>query len=243
MSQSYIMTTNSHQNDGEITLRQAAVIAGIGILLMVLSVPIAEFQIFPSLIDSQSPEATTKNILNNKTLFITGIFLNFVTIICDIVVAWALYVFLKPSGKSLALLAAWFRLIYAGIYLIALFNLIKILNLLTADKYFMAIGQDQIYDQILFYFKSFGREMEFGLILFGIYLGILGYVALKASYIPKVISWLLIIAGLGYFISYLGKFLYPEINTEILMITFFGELIFMVWLLIKGGRTPKLNIE
>ncbi len=231
------MTTRS----SEISLGKAGLIAGIGILIMVLTVPFAEFKIFPNLIDYKNPEVTANNILNNQSLFTVGIFLNFITIICDIIVAWALYIFLKPINKSLSLLVAWFRLIYAGIYLIALLNLIKVLNLLTADKYFVATDQNQIYDQILFFMKSFGNEMSFGLILFGIYLGVLGYLVLRSNYIPKILGWILILAGIGYFISYSGRFLFPDINTEILMITFFGELIFMLWLLIKGRKIQQQN--
>jgi len=223
----------------EISLGKAALIAGIGILIMVLTVPFAEFQIFPNLIDYKNPEVTANKILNNQSLFIVGIFLNFITIICDIIVAWALYIFLKPINKSLSLLVAWFRLIYAGIYLIALLNLIKVLNLLTADKYFVATDQNQIYDQVLFFMRSFGNEMSFGLILFGIYLGILGYLVLRSNYIPKILGWLLVLAGIGYFISYSGKYLFPNINTDLLMITFFGELIFMLWLLIKGRKIQE----
>jgi hypothetical protein len=224
------------KNKEGISLRAAALIAGVGLLIMVLTVPFAEFKIFPSLIDFKDPEITATNLLNNKSYFILGIFLNFITIICDIIVAWALYIFLKPVNKNLSLLVAWFRLIYTGIYLIALLNLIKVVGLLNADKYFVATSQNQIHDQILFHFKSFGSEMGFGLILFGIYLGLLGYLATLSSYIPKIFGWLLMIAGLGYLITYSGNYLFPKINTEYLMITFFGELIFMIWLLFKGGR-------
>jgi len=230
------------KNEG-ISLRNSALIAGIGLLIMVLTVPFAEFQIFPSLVDYKNPEITANNLLNNKSYFILGILLNFITLICDIIVAWALYVFLKPVNKSLSLLIAWFRLIYAAIYFIALVNLIKVLVLLNADKYFTATSQIQIYDQILFHFKSFGFEMGFAHIYFGAYLCLLGYLALKASYIPKVFGWLIIIAGLGYFITSLGSFLFPNTNVDFLMITFFGELIFMVWLLLKGGRNQPSKKE
>ncbi len=223
-------------NSTEISLRKSALIAGVGLLIMVLTVPFAEFQIFPSIIDYKSPETTAKNLQENKTYFILGVFLNFITIICDIIVSWALYVFLKPVNKQLSLLVAWFRIVYSAIYLMALLNLIKVLGLLNADRYFVSTSQEQLHDQILFYFNSFGREMGFGLILFGIYLGLLGYLTIKSTYVPKIFGWLLLIAGLGYFITYSGHYLFPDVNTDWLMVTFFGELVFMFWLLLKGGR-------
>ena len=203
---------------------------------MVLTVPFAEFKIFPSLIDYGNLELTVENLKRHKAYFTLGIFLNFITILCDIVVAWALYIFLRPVSKHLSLLVAWFRLIYTSIYLIALLNLIKILALLDTSDYFTTTGKGQMHDEIIFYFRSFGNEMGFGLILFGLYLVLLGYLVIKSDYIPKIVGWLLVIAGVGYFISYSGNFLFPNINTDLLMITFFGELIFMLWLLLKGGQ-------
>ena len=231
------------ENNTRISLRKSALIAGIGLFIMVLTVPFAEFQIFPSLIDYKNPATTANNLLNNKLYFTLGISLHFITLICDIIVAWALYIFLKPTDKNLSLLVAWFRLIYAGIYLIALSNLIKVLGLLSAGTYFQATSQNQVYDQLLFHLKAFGYELEFGHIFFGINLCLLGYLVLKASYIPKVIGWLLVIAGLGYFITSTGNFVLPNINTDLIMVTFLGELIFMFWLLIRGGRIQKLTVK
>lgn len=225
----------------DISPANAALISGIGLLIMVLTVPFAEFYIFPKLI-SESPTLTTTNILNNKTLFTIGIFLHFITLIFDIVVAWSLYIFLKPVSKNLSLLVAWFRIIYAAMYLIALVNLIKVLNLLSIIGQSKATEQIQFYDSVKFYINSFQLEWTFGLMIFGIYLILLGYLVFKAEYIPKIFGFLLIIAGLGYSINTLSLFLFPGINTDFLMITFFGELIFMLWLLIKGSKI-KLQEE
>ena len=226
----------SFQKEEGISLGRAALVAGLGLLLMVLTVPFAEFQIFPKLVNYKDSEATMVKLLGNYNLFNTGVFLNVITILCDVVVAWALYIFLKPANKSLSLLTAWFRLIYTAVYLMALMNLIKVVNLLKANEYFSSAGTGEISDLLLFHIRSFGNEWEFGLIIFGLYLMLLGFLVLQASYVPKIMGWLLIIAGVGYFVSQLGVFLFPTVNTDFLMITFFGELIFMVWLLVKGTR-------
>ncbi|MEM6377077.1 MAG: DUF4386 family protein [Bacteroidota bacterium] len=53
---------------------------------------------------------------------------------------------------------------------------------------------------------------------------------------PKVMRWLLIIASLGYVIGHVKVFLFPELNTSFSKYTAMGELVFMLWLLIKGSR-------
>lgn len=218
--------------DNDFTLSKAALIAGFGLLIMVLTVPFAEFYIFPKLI-TDNPVDTTNNIINNRMLFTTSIFLHFITLICDIVVAWALYIFLKPVNKEFSLLVSWFRLIYTALYLVALANLIKILNLIGTSKF---SGENQQVENVNFYLDSFKLEWSFGLIIFAIYLILLGYLVLKSSYVPKVIGILISVAGLGYLTHTLGAFLLPDTNLDFLFFTFFGELIFMVWLLFKGRK-------
>lgn len=226
----------------DISISKAAIIAGIGLLLMTLTVPFAEFKILPDLVDSNSASKTAANIADNTFLFNVAIFLIFITIVCDIVVAWALYVFLAPVSKSLSLVTAWFRLLYTGVYLVAVTNLIKVYALTEGSSYFLSNSSEQVSEFILFYIKSYKYEWFFGLVLFGLYLMLLGFLVLKARYIPKVMGWLLIIAGLGYVIGHLKVFLFPELNTSFSMVTAMGELVFMLWLLIKGSRTKELQI-
>jgi hypothetical protein len=227
----------------DISLSKAAIIAGIGLLIMTLTVPFAEFKIIPDLVIPDNASETTANITNNIFIFNFAIFLIFITIVADIIVAWALYVFLKPVNKSISLLTAWFRLLYTGVYLVAVTNLIKVFTLTKGESYFLINSPEQISEFILFYIKSYKYEWFFGLVLFGLYLILLGFLVLKARYVPNIIGWLLIIAGLGYVIGHLKVFLFPELNTSFSMYTAMGELVFMLWLLIKGSRLKELKID
>lgn len=186
--------------------------------------------------DYKNPAQTTLNITNNAKLFSTAIFIHFITVICDVVVAWALYIFFTPVSKNVALLAAWFRLVYTTFNITALLNLIQILSLLKVGKHFRSIQSEQMHDYVLFHLSSFNLQWRFGLVFFGIYLFLLAYLAFKAPYVPKIIGAFLVIAALGYLIDDLKYFFYPNFDTGFLWFTFFGELTFMFWLLIKGWR-------
>jgi len=176
----------------EFTLSDMALIGGFGILIMALTVPFAEFYIFPKLITDNAID-TTDNLIKDRKLFTTSIFLHFITLICDIIVAWALYVFFKPVSK-------------------------------------------EFFENVVFYLDAFKLEWSFGLIIFAVYLMLLGYLAFKSEYVPRYIGVLIIIAGVGYFAHTLGRFIMPDTNLDFLFLTFFGELIFMIWLLIKGRK-------
>ena len=138
----------------KISLRRAALIAGLGLLIMVIAAPFAELFVFPKLIVSDNAIKTIQNIIVNKTLFISGIFGYLITFICDIVVAWALYVLLKPVNEDLSLLTSWFRLVYAVISLVALLNLVSVLRLLNNSDYLTLYQPDQLHAQGMSFLRA-----------------------------------------------------------------------------------------
>jgi hypothetical protein len=52
------------------SLRKAALVAGLAILLMALTVPVVEFYIFPKLVDYKNPLQTINNIVNHRIYFL-----------------------------------------------------------------------------------------------------------------------------------------------------------------------------
>ena len=216
----------------DISIGRAGLIAGLGLLLMVLTAPVAQMYLLPSLVDATSDETTLQNIISGQHLLVGSIFLFLITFIADIIVAWALYLFFIPVSRSRSLLTAWFRIVYTVMALIGLFNLSKILVLIERRE-----SQDEtLADKVMFYLDSFQTEWGISFIFFGIYLSALGYLAYRAVYVPKIMGVLLMIAGLGYFINSLQPYFFPEVDTSILFITFLGEIVFMVWLLVKGRK-------
>ncbi len=83
-----------------LSLRQAAVIAGVCYFLM--PVAFAEFNIFPKLIISGDIVRTAQNISSHSSLFFIGILCHFITLVLDVIIAWALYVLLAPVNQALS---------------------------------------------------------------------------------------------------------------------------------------------
>ena len=234
-----VSSTSSGIHDQGITLRQAALIAGFGILIMAIAAPFADYFVYPKLVIKGNIEETVQNIAANEGLFLAGVFCYLVTFICDVVVAWALYVLLAPVNRSVSLLTAWFRLIYTAIALFAMLKLVTVFRLLKTPDYEAVFGSDQLHAQVQLLLDSFRYEWSTGLVIFGIHLGLLGYLVYRSGYIPKIFGILLGIAGLGWLIYELSPYLAPETDLGFLMITFSGELLFMLWLLVKGWRIQE----
>src|SRR5436190_23989852 len=110
---------NTHENKPRFTdmsARTAAMVAGVGLLLMAILSPIAYLNTFQRLVKFDDAALTAQNILHSIGAFRTAIFLLFAVALLDVLVAWALYIVLMPANKKLSALAAWLRVIYAGIF-------------------------------------------------------------------------------------------------------------------------------
>src|SRR5688572_6294502 len=217
----------------DISLRTAAIVAGVGLLLMAILSPIAYLNTFQSLVKFDDAALTAQNILNSMGAFRTCIILLFTVAILDIVVAWGLYIMLVPANKNLSALAAWLRVIYGGIFIFAISKLYVALQVITADG-----------TQTMSYLKSFQSIWDMGLILFGFHLLVLGYLVFKSGYVPRWLGVFLVLAGVGYIVDGFGKTLSPDYNLNIAQFTFVGEVLLIFWLLWRGfkGFEKELSV-
>jgi hypothetical protein len=220
----------------EMTLRQAALVAGAGLLLMAITTPFGETLIYSRLVVENDIAATARNIVAHRELFLLGVVGYLITFAADIVVTWALYLLFAPVNRSLSLLTAWFRLIYTAAALAAMLKLVTVLHLVTTAEYQIAFGADQLHAQVKLLLDSYRFEWSMSLVIFGAHLCLLGYLVFRSVYVPRAIGLVLVAAGLGWVISIWGPLVAPGASLEVVGVTVVGELIFMLWLLIRGRK-------
>jgi len=237
------MNTNNTSGSTDISLRTAAIVAGLGLLLMAILAPIVQFNIFQSLIVPSDAKTTVDNLMASIGTFRIGIVLFLTVAILDIVVAWALYILFKPVSQNLSLLTAWFRVVYSAIFAVAVINLLSILQLLTGA----GLSGLATAPQVMLSLSTFQSGWDAGLVIFGLHLVVLGFLMFKSGYALKwlgiLLGFLLVIAGLGYMVDSLGKFLLTEYNMTISLYTFLGEPLFMLWLFWKGIKGFDKSLE
>jgi len=229
-------TNPANRNDG-MSLRQAALVAGVAYLLS--PVTTAEFSIYPKLVIPGNIEQTVQNISAHPALFRAAILCYSITFIEDIVIAWALYVLLAPVNRALSLLTAWFRLVYAAMVLAATLNLATVDRLVATPDFLTAFGSDQLHAQVKLLLGSFRWGWSMSLVVFGIHLILLGYLIYRSGYIPWIIGVLLVINGVGWEMDSLQPYLFPHTRLRWVFYTFFGELVLMLWLLIRGWKVRE----
>jgi Domain of unknown function (DUF4386) len=69
-------------------------------------------------------------------------------------------------------------------------------------------------------------------------LGLRSLWAYGSGFVPRVIGVLVAIAGAGYLIDSLGGLLQATYTFELASLTFIGEVVLMVWLLVFAARRP-----
>ena len=221
--------------------RKVALAAAFSLLFMALLAPFAQFGVIQNLTVPADVVATTNNIVASAGLFRAGIAAFLVVAILDVVVAWGLYVILRPANESLALLVAWLRVVYAAVFAYVLVNLLDVAQLLqSANSTPMASAQ--IHAQVASSIASFGNGWDLALAIFGLHLVGLGALLFTSVAFPRFLGALVTLAGVGYLADAFGAILVPHYTLTISVFTFIGEALLIVWLFklaIKGTRSPE----
>lgn len=216
--------------------RKAALASASALLAMSVLSPFAFFYLFPRLIVQSNPEQTVQNITAHPRAFVAGILCYLFTFVADVVVAWGLYVFLADVSRSLSLLAASFRLLYTAVASSALLSLICAYRLVSSGDYELLFGRALLRSQVQAMLSSFRYGWSFSLLFFAAHLLLLATLILRTPKIPTILGILLLLNAIGYVIDSLRPLLFPGLRLPFLAAAFFGELIFMVWLFLRGGR-------
>ncbi|NIK54342.1 DUF4386 domain-containing protein [Kribbella shirazensis] len=221
----------------EITaLRQAGLVAGVGILAMAVLSGFGIFYVGEGLMTPGDTASTVEDIAASDGLFRWGTASLYAVVVLDVVVAWALFRFLRPVSSGLARLAAWFRLAYAGVFMLAIGQLAGIPDLVASDQYSSLFTAEQIQGQTLLKIDAFDDLWMAGLILFGIHLTLVGYLAYRSGYVPKLLGVLLVIAGAGYVFDSLASTVLASPPGSVATVTFVGEFLLALWLVARGRR-------
>ena len=223
-------------------------IAGLGYLIIIAAGIFAEFFIRSSLIVVGDATATATNIAASEPLFRAGIASDLIMLVCDVLVALALYVVLKPVNKSLSLLAAFFRLVHAAVYGVNLLNLVVVALLAGGAGYLAALQPDQSNALAMLFINAHKYGYAIGLVFFGFHCMVLGYLVFKSGFLPRILGILLLIASIGYLVDSFANVLLPNyadyepvLTFVVFVPAFVAELSLCLWLLLKGVNVPRMR--
>jgi hypothetical protein len=199
--------------------RRLSLIAGVSYLIIFFAAIFANFFVIESLVND--PALT---IRENHMMVRFGILAFLITVIFDVIVAWALLELYKDH--LLSVLSTLFRMMHAAIMGVAVFALVVALSL---------TGSQEILNQI----DIFNIIWLIGLFFFGIHLILLGRIIGR----PRTIGIFLVFAGAMYMVDTAAHFVLPNYDDYatiflalVAIPSIVGEMAFSIWLLVKGGK-------
>ena len=220
-------------------------VGGILYLFVIVAALFGEAFVRQKLIVWGDAAMTASNILAAETLFRVGLAGELLTCVCDVALAMILYVLLAPVSRSLASLAALFRLTFVAVYAVAkLFMLAAVVALKGGDQ-LKGFDAQQVNDLAYLALRMHGQGYGVSLIFFGLTCLLLGLLIYRSGYLPRSIGALLVIGAVGYLINSFTLLLEPALAARqlpwILLPAFVAELALAMWLLVKGVdlRSPS----
>lgn len=204
-------------------------------LLYLAVVPLGIFSLLyvpAQIIAPGNAAATVANMIERETLFRLGMASDMLAGIIMILVVGALARLLRPVSESATWLMVGLLLVAVPIAMLGHAFQLAALLLVSGSSYLEVFTSEQLHALALWSLRMHGYGTNIAFIFWGLWLVPLGYLVFRSRFLPRVLGVLLVIAGAGYvggsFASILGH------STSIGLVTGWGEVVFLLWLLLKG---------
>jgi hypothetical protein len=227
-------------------LSKQARIAGTLYLLDALAAPLRLVYIPNTLIVNGNAGATVGNIVAHEKLFRLGILSDLFCGVIEIFLVLALYQLLRGVDRRRAVQMAILGLMTAPLFFVNVLNDSAALMLakgihLTPD---FTIPQLQALASIFLHLHR--QEVLAAEIFYGLWLFPLALLVVRSGFLPRFLGVWLIANGAAYLIlSFTGLF-YPQYESLVSGLALpaqFGELVFLMWLLVMGAGANSRDQE
>lgn len=220
-------------------MRRIALLGGTSYIIIFFTAIFANFFAIEAFKVQGDPISTFNNFNANQDMLWLAVLAITITVVFDFFLSWVFYRLFKENEPKLAKFTAIFRFIYTVFIAVAIVDLVGMIEVLSENTTTAANNGVQVYDLL----ESFNEIWLLGLVFFGIHLSLLSTLICKTHPKMKIISGLLMLAGLGYIVDTILQFTYADYHTVAELAVFvvilpgiIGELALTVWLFIKASR-------
>ena len=224
------------------TIQQQARAAGRIYILLGLVAPIGLMVVPNKLIVTGDATATLARIRASEGLFRIGLASELISNVIVIFLVLALYRLFKPVSdmlaKQLVILGA---LVSVPIMFANGVNSMAALVLASGEEFLSVFDAAEL-DALAYLFvrlHSYGITMAS--VFWGLWLFPFGMLVIRCGFIPRVLGYLLMVAGAAYLAAAFARMIVPQYSPIVSRIALpleSAELPIMIWLLIWGARQP-----
>jgi len=208
--------------------RTSNLIGGAALLLIAVLAGVGYLGVLSPLITVGDAATTASVIADSLQQFRLGVACMALAAVLDIVVAAVLLALLTPVNATVAQAAAWFRVAYTAVFLVAITQLAIAPTLIDEPQALMNA------------LDSYTIIWRTGLILFAVHLLLVGYLGFRSGFMPRVLALLIAIAGVGYLVDGFGTILVANYTPTISSLTFVGEVALIGWLFWSARAVRRL---
>ena len=226
------------------------VVRAAGALYLLLVVTSVFFFFAPqSLIVAGDATATAHRILTFETVFRLAIASGLIATITFVFLARELYRLLSGVNQTWASLMVVLVLLSVPISFIGLVDEIAALTLLHGGPALSGLGSSQMNALSMFFLGLSSDISSLNATFFGLWLLPFGLLVIRSGFIPRILGYLLIIAGSSYVVGSLNFVLSPPFANVVSIVVgvgYLGELGVVVWLVVTAVRVQfghTLNLK
>lgn len=188
--------------------------------------------------------ATAINISGSETLFRIGIAVQLIGMAGFIFVAVALYDLLKGVNQRHAWLMVLLIVVSIPIAFLNELNSISALILVRGADFLSVIDKPQRETLAMLFLKLHGQGLVVTEIFWGLWLFPLASLVYRSRFLPRFLGVWLALAGVAWMVLSTTSMVWPQYQDKMYgycQPAFFGEIAFMLWLVIKGARPPAFE--
>ncbi|NJD78834.1 MAG: DUF4386 domain-containing protein [Candidatus Methanoperedens sp.] len=231
----------------DVSQQKIARIAGLAFLFIVIGYTLTWIFVYSKLIVAGNAQATANNIMANESLSRIGIAGDLMIAISSLVLAWALYILLKPVNKNLALLALYLKLTDAILATVTVsFSFIS-LQILNGEAYLTVFKPEQLQYLVGLFLNMHTSASTIPMVFTGLGFIVFFYLLFKSNYVPRILASFGIFSYLSLLTYVFVKILVAQPATDLLsnielifyLPSVLFELIIGFWLLIKGVNVQE----
>ncbi|MFN2601447.1 MAG: DUF4386 domain-containing protein [Gemmatimonadaceae bacterium] len=219
-------------------------IAGLLFLLTMIGGGFGEFYVPTRILVATDAAATANNIVAFNSLFRWGFAGYLLEAVCDISLAWIMYVLLRPVHRDIALLAAFFGLVSTAVFAVAELFFFGSTFILGGADYLKTFSPAQVNTLGLLSIKFYSYGGVIFMAFYGIATAIRGYLIYRSGYLPRFLGVLLILAGVGFIAKNFAAVLAPKFPSDLFMVVMpFAVIAVTLWFLVKGVDVKKYEAK
>lgn len=221
----------------------------IGILYVILFVlgPIAFLVGKAERFNSTDAAGTFSYFVDSESTVRIGMTAEALVVMIEILASAMLYMLFRGVSRHLSMAAMLARFGQAVIQGLNLLWAALALGLVGGAGYLAAFEQGQLDALTQLFMDTNAFMIHVWGLFFGVHLALLGWLVHRSGFLPQWIGWLLGVASLGYLAEGFGAILAPGAGDPlailVLVLAIPGELLFTLWLLIKGVNEPQWRAQ